>query len=220
MAGNGVTESVIVAMSGPGDKLTGMTPPDAKTVLKRYLQAQREALLWKLDGLSDYDGRRPLTPTGTNLLGLVKHVATMELGYFGDCFGRPFPDPPAWYDRLEDEANVELWATADESAESIVALYRAAWAHSDATIDSRDLDAPGRVPWWGDRAEVTLQQVLVHVIAESARHAGHADVVREMIDGAAGLRADNGNLPDEDAAWWQAYRARVQQAADQFRAEG
>jgi uncharacterized damage-inducible protein DinB len=200
--------------------LAGMTAPDAKTVLQRYLQAHREALLWKLDGLSEYDMRRPMTPTGTNLLGLVKHVAAMELGYFGDCFGRPYPDLPAWYARLEEEANVELWATADESSESIIALYRSAWAHSDATIGSLDLDAPGRVPWWGDRAVVTLQQVLVHVIAESARHAGHADIVREMIDGAAGLRADNGNLPDEDAAWWQAYRSRVEEAASRFRDGG
>ena len=82
-------------------------------------------------------------------------------------------------------------------------FYRRAWAHSDATIDSLELEAEGRVPWWGDRADVTLQQILVHVIAETARHAGHADVVRDSIDGAAGLRADNGNLPEEDAAWWQ-----------------
>jgi uncharacterized damage-inducible protein DinB len=197
-----------------------MTPPDPRTVLKRYLQIQRDALVWKLDGLSEYDMRRPMTPTGTNLLGLVKHLATMELGYFGDCFGRPFPDPPEWFERLEDEPNVELWATPDESSRGIVDLYRAAWAHSDATIDSLELEAEGRVPWWGDRADVTLQQILVHVIAETARHAGHADVVREDIDGAAGLRADNSNLPEEDAAWWQEYRDRVEEAASRFRDGG
>lgn len=197
-----------------------MTPPEPKPVLQRLLQAQRTAMLWKLDGLSEYDMRRPMTPTGTNLLGLVKHLAAMELGYFGDCFDRPYPTPPAWYSQLADVPNIEMWATADETSESIVELYRAAWAHSDATIDALPLDAPGRVPWWGDRAEVTLHQILAHVIAESAQHRGHADIVRESIDGAAGLRADNGNLPDEDAAWWQAYRDQVQEAADRFQDGG
>lgn len=197
-----------------------MTPPDEKSTLRRYLQAHREAALWKLDGLSEYDMRRPMTPTGTNLLGLVKHLSMVELGYFGDCFDRPFPDLPAWYDQVADVPNVEMWATADESSESIVGLYRAAWAHSDATVDALELDAPGRVPWWGERAEVTLHQILVHVIAETARHAGHADIVRESIDGAAGLRAENGNLPDEDVAWWQAYRDQVQEAADRFQDGG
>jgi hypothetical protein len=70
--------------------------PNPKADLLRYLQDGRDALLWKLDGLSEYDIRRPLTPTGTNLLGLVKHIASVELGYFGDTFGRPFFDeePP------------------------------------------------------------------------------------------------------------------------------
>ncbi len=197
-----------------------MTAPDPKFVLKRYLQSHRDALVWKLDGLSEYDMRRPVTPTGTNLLGLVKHLATMELGYFGDCFGRPYADLPEWYDRMEEEPNVELWVTADETSESIVGLYRATWAHSDATIDDLPLDAPGRVPWWGDRADVTLHQILVHVIAETARHAGHADIVRETIDGETGLRSDNSNLPEEDLTWWQSYRDQVEQAASRFRDGG
>lgn len=94
-------------------------------------------MLWKLDGLSEYDIRRPLTPTGTNLLGLVKHIAGVELGYFGDTFGRPFFDePPAWYtDGAEPGA--DMWATADESREQIAGLYRQAWQHADATIAAR-----------------------------------------------------------------------------------
>jgi len=89
-----------------------MTASDPKADLHRYLQDAREALLWKLDGLSEYDIRRPLVPTGTNLLGLVKHVASVEFGYFGDCFGRPFDEPMPW---LEDDAepNADMWATAD-----------------------------------------------------------------------------------------------------------
>jgi uncharacterized damage-inducible protein DinB len=188
-----------------------MTKPDPKAELHRYLQAARDALLWKLDGLGEYDIRRPMTPTGTNLLGLVKHVAGVELGYFGDTFGRPAPEPMPM---SEDEPTSDMWATADESREQIAELYRRAWAHSDATIDTLALEATGHVPWWpGDRSEVTLHQILVHVIAETNRHGGHADIVRELIDGAAGLRADNDNLPPGDQAWWAAYRDQLERVA-------
>jgi len=70
---------------------------DPTPELRRDLQEAREALLWKLEGLSEYDVRRPMVPTGTNLLGLVKHVATMEVGYFGDTFGRPFDERLPWF---------------------------------------------------------------------------------------------------------------------------
>jgi uncharacterized damage-inducible protein DinB len=189
-------------------------PPDLKEVLQRYLQEARDAVVWKLDGLAPYDARRPLVPTGTNLLGLVKHLAGVEFGYFGDVFDRPITDRPDWLDAMDDEANIDLFASADESVESIIALYRRAWAHSDATIAALDLDATGTVPWWHpDRRQVSLQQILVHVIAETHRHAGHADLVRELIDGEVGLRADNGNLPDGDAVWWLDYRERLEQIA-------
>jgi uncharacterized damage-inducible protein DinB len=189
-------------------------PPDLKQILQRYLQEARDAVVWKLDGLSPYDARRPLVPTGTNLLGLVKHLAGVEFGYFGDVFDRPITNRPDWLDAMEDEANIDLFARADESVESIIALYRRAWAHSDATIAALDLDATGTVPWWHpDRRQVSLQQILVHVIAETHRHAGHADLVRELIDGEVGLRADNGNLPDGDAEWWLHYRERLEQIA-------
>jgi uncharacterized damage-inducible protein DinB len=196
-----------------------MTKYDPKAELHRYLISGREALLWKLDGLSDYDVRRPLTPTGTNLLGLVKHLAAVELGYFGETFGRPAGDLPDWYTD-DDDPNVDMWATEDESRDEILALYRRAWAHADATIEALPLDAVGRVPWWpADRAETTLHRILVHVIAESHRHAGHADIVRELIDGAAGLRKGNENLPSEDEAWWREHRARVQRAAEAARVD-
>ena len=73
-----------------------MTESERKADLLRYLQDARDALPWKLDGLSEYDIRRPLVPTGTNLLGLVKHQAMVEMGYFGDTFGRPCADQIAW----------------------------------------------------------------------------------------------------------------------------
>jgi len=172
-------------------------------------------LLWKLDGLAEYDVRRPMVPTGTNLLGLVKHVASVEAGYFGATFDRPFPEPLPWLDDGA-EPNADMWATAEESPEQIVDLYHRVWAHSDATIDALGLDAIGHVPWWPPNDnEVTLHRILVHMIAETDRHAGHADIVRELIDGAVGLRADNDNLPPVDQAWWGSYRGRLEQVAQQ-----
>jgi hypothetical protein len=186
---------------------------DPKADLRRYLQSARDALLWKLDGLAEYDVRRPLTPTGTNLLGLVKHVASMEFGYFGDTFDRPSGEPLPWLDEGA-EPNADMWVTADETREQIIGLYHRAWAHSDATIDALELDAIGHVPWWpAPHDEVTLHQILVHMTAESERHAGHADIVRELVDGAAGLRDGRDNMAPFDREAWQRYRDRVEQAA-------
>ncbi|MFE9449046.1 DinB family protein [Streptomyces sp. NPDC006739] len=190
-----------------------MTASDPKADLHRYLQSARDALLWKLEGLTEYDVRRPLTPTGTNLLGLVKHVAGVELGYLGDTFGRPSGEALPW---LEDaaETNADMWATADESREHIVALYRRAWAHADATIDALALDTIGRVPWWPDgRDEVTLHHAVVRVIADTHRHAGHADILRELTDGAVGMNNGNGSMAPGDSAWWEDYRGRLERAA-------
>jgi len=190
-----------------------MIDPDPKGDLRRYLQVAREAMLWKLDRLSEYDVRRPMVPTGTNLLGLVKHLASVELGYFGETFGRPFSEPLPW---LEEgaEPNADMWATPDESRAEIIGLYHRAWAHSDATIGALALDAIGQVPWWPpERREVTLHRILVHMIAETDRHAGQADIVRELIDGATGLRQDNGNLAPGDRTWWAEYRNRLEVAA-------
>ena len=199
-------------LSGSGGRLPGMTT-DPKADLKRYLQNSREALLWKLDGLSEYDVRRPLTPTGTNLLGLVKHVASVEAGYFGDTFGRPFPEPLPWI-KDDAETNADMWATATESRDDIVGLYHRVWAHSDATIDALPLDALGQVPWWpSERREVTLHRILIHLTTETYRHAGHADIVRELIDGAVGMRVDATNIPAESAEWWENYRNRLELVA-------
>jgi uncharacterized damage-inducible protein DinB len=192
-----------------------MTEPDPKTVLHNYLKAARQAILWKMDGLSEYDVRRPLVPTGTNLLGLVKHVSSVELGYFGETFGRPSGIPQPWLDESA-EPNADMWATPDESREQIISLYRLASEHSDSTIDTLSLSAVGKVPWWPEeRAEVTLHQILVHVVAETNRHAGHADIVRELIDSAVGLRLGNENLPEGDSEWWAAYRDKLERVAKQ-----
>lgn len=189
---------------------------EPKTALKRYLQAQREALLWKLEGLGERELRLPRTQTGTNLLDIIKHVANVEVGYFGGTFGRVWPTPEELVSDADFDADpqADWYATEDETVAGIVDFYRRVWAFADATIDELPLDAPGRVAWWpDDRSQVMLERILVHVIAELARHAGHADILRELADGAAGLRADGSNLPDQD---WAAYVAKLTALAERF----
>ncbi len=189
---------------------------DFKETLVRYLQDARDAMLWKLEGLSEYDVRRPLTPSGTNLLGLVKHLASVESGYFGATFGRPYPETLPWHTE-EADANEDMFATAEESREDIVGFYRRVWAHSDATIAQVDLDTVGRVGWWPpERAEVTLHAILVRLVAETNRHAGHADIVRETIDQQIGYQPATSNLPD-DGYDWVAHHDRVERAAQDRR---
>jgi hypothetical protein len=98
---------------------------DAKLMLHRYLDRQRQALLAKLDGVGERDVRWPMTPTGTNLLGLVKHVASIELGYFGEVFDRPSNVPLPWFDEGAG-INADMWATAEESRADLIALYQQA----------------------------------------------------------------------------------------------
>lgn len=186
---------------------------DEKATLHKYLRAQRENLLAKIDGLGEYDARRPLTPTGTNLLGLVKHVGSVQLAYFGLVFHRPAERQPAW---MVDDATMDadMWAAADESRDDIVDFYRYSGEHSDTTIELLPLDAPGMVPWWPEeRRDVTLHQILVHLCVEIARHAGHADILRELLDGAAGNGPADPNLPRRPAAEWAEYRSRLEAAA-------
>lgn len=191
--------------------MTETSPAEPKATLHRYLRVQRDQLVAKLDGLGERDLRWPMTPTGTNLLGIVKHVASVQLEYLGEVFGRPAGRALPWLGE-GSEMNADMWATADETTAEILDLHRFSAAHGDATIEALDLDSPGLVPWWPPhRQRVTLHQILVHVTVETARHAGHADIVRELIDGTAG----NGNLPDQTAAEWSAYRARLEQAAEQ-----
>ena len=167
-----------------------------------------------LAGLSEYDVRRPMTPTATNLLGLVKHLAGIEFGYLGDCVGRPTPVPIPWHDDGSVWDGADMWAKADETREYIVDLYRRAWRHSDESIEQLPLDAPASVAWWpAERRATTFGSLLVRVVAETAQHAGHADIVREMIDGQAGRDHDAAG----DPAWWANHVKRVQDAADQHR---
>ncbi|GIF97018.1 DinB family protein [Catellatospora citrea] len=179
----------------------------AKDFLHGRLKVIRETLVWKLDGLSEYDVRRPLTATGTNLLGLVKHMATLEAWNFGEVFGRPSPEPLG---RWQDADGGDLWATPDETRAEIIDFYQRAWGHADATINELALDAPGHVPWWS-WSDVKLINIMVHVLQETTRHAGHADILREQIDGRTGLRA--GYEEQIDTAAREAYWAKIEQAA-------
>jgi hypothetical protein len=186
---------------------------DLKEHLHRYLVRGREAIVWKLEGLSEYDVRRPMVDSGTNLLGLVKHLTYGEAYYFGNCFDRLFPEPlTEWSD--DAEPNADMYARVDESREFIVERFRRACAHADDTIGALSLDAVGFVPWWpAERAHATLGRLMVHVATETHRHLGHADILREQLDGAAGVMPDNSNLPDVGADFWPAYRERLEQIA-------
>ncbi|KAJ8141674.1 hypothetical protein OY671_005159 [Metschnikowia pulcherrima] len=184
---------------------------DPKATSSRYSSRERDASLAKAEGSSEYDVRRPLTRTGTNVSGSVKHVGSVQLGYSHEAFGGTHDLDSPWF-ADGAEVNADMWATADESREEISRLFRRSSESCDATVASLDLDAPGHVPWWRpENRDVTLHQVLVHVLAEVAHHAGHADIVRELVDGAAG--DGRGNSPASDDDEWVAYRARVESAA-------
>ncbi|MEU1590670.1 DinB family protein [Micromonospora sp. NPDC005710] len=190
---------------------------DAKSVLHDYLRRNREDLVWKLDGLSEREVRLPRTATGSNLLGVIKHCLNVEAGYFGPTFGRDFPTPDelvplAAYD---EDPQTDFYASEDETKDGLIDLYRRVGAFADQTIDQLPLDAPGQVPWWQPgRQDVTLQQIITHVTCDLARHAGHADIMREQHDTAVGLRQNNTSLPD--GYDWPAYVSKLTKLADQF----
>ncbi|HMC40151.1 MAG TPA: DinB family protein [Acidimicrobiales bacterium] len=191
-----------------------------KTVLHHYLQESRDALVWKLDGLDECQARLPRTPTGNNLLGVVKHCLNVEAGYFGPTFGRELPmaQEVVPMEAFDDDPQADWYARDDETKDGIIDLYRRVWTFADETIEQLPLDAAGRVPWWpSGRQEVTLQRIIVHVTYDLSRHAGHADIMREQHDGATGWQPGAPNVPGEYD--WPAYVARLTALADRF-AEG
>ena len=192
-----------------------MPATDPKADLTLHLQFARDALLWKLTGLSEYDVRRPLAATGTNLLGLVKHATAVELGYLCAAFGRPIDRPLPWGD-TDAEPGSDHWATADETREQIIEQYQQAWSQADSTINNVSLNATGQVPWWpAEDNEVTLHHALVRVIADTHRHAGHADILREHLDGSVGMNEDNLSTTLLDTAARDQHRTRLERIASQ-----
>lgn len=197
--------------------MTDLQPP--ADVLRTYLGRAREALHWKLEGLGERAVRLPRTPTGTSLLGIVLHCANVEIGYFGPTFGRAWPEPdhPAAIpdDAYDTDPQADWTVPAELSTTELLAFHGRVAAFADAAFDELPLDAVGRVPWWPEgRAEASLHQIGVHVMTDLHRHAGHADVLREHIDGAAGLTPAFPNLPDElDRS---AYLARLRAIAAEF----
>jgi hypothetical protein len=186
---------------------------DDKATLHRYLTKQRADLLHKVDGLDEYDARRPLTPTGTSLLGLVKHVAGVQLGYLGEVFGRPADKTFAWLSDGADDSD-DMWVPSRETRPEIVDFHHYSAAHADATIAALTLDTTGTVPWWpDDRRQVDLHQILVHLCVETARHAGHADILRETIDGSIGNGPADPNVPGRSLEEWGAFRERIEREA-------
>lgn len=190
---------------------------DAKAALHHYLQENREGLIWKLDGLSERDARIPRTATGTNLLGIIKHCLNVEAGYFGSTFGREFPTPEELVplEAFDEDPQADWYASEAETKDGLIDLYRRVGVFADQTTDQLPLDAPGQVPWWQPgRQDVTLQRIIVHVTCDLARHAGHADIIREQHDSAIGLRRDSTNIPD--GYDWPAYVAKLTRLADRF----
>lgn len=190
---------------------------DHKAVLRRYLQASRDSLLDKLDGLGERDARMPRTPTGTSLAGIVLHCANVEIVYFGPTFGRPWPEPehPCCIaeERYDEDPQADWVLPAEVPVAELAAFYRRVWAFADETIERTPLDGAGSVAHWGGEP-VTLHRILVHTMADLDRHAGHADILREQLDGAVGWHGDGNNVPD--GIDWPAYVSRLREIAERF----
>ncbi|MEV4844690.1 DinB family protein [Micromonospora matsumotoense] len=190
---------------------------DPKAALRHYLRATRDDLVWKLDGLDERAVRLPRTATGNNLLGLLKHCLNVEAGYFGPTFGREFPTPGELVplQAYDEDPQADWYAREDETKDGLIDLYRRVGEFADQTIVQLPLDAPGRVSWWqpGDQ-DVTLHQIIIHVTCDLARHAGHADILREQHDAAVGWRRETPLVLD--AQDWPTYIAKLTALADRF----
>ena len=150
-----------------------------KESLRVALDRHRDAILWKLEGLDDEQLRRPMVPSGSNLLGLVKHLAAVEYGWFCDTFGRETEPLP--FD--DDDPDADLRVEPSETTADVLAFYGRARAAADRAIDEIGLEETG-MAWFGE--PVTMRWVLIHMVEETARHAGHVDILRELLDGVTG----------------------------------
>lgn len=185
-----------------------------KDRLRSYLDSARQAVLWKADGLDEAKLRRPMVPSGTSLLGVINHLAFVEFGYFSYCLNRPVDNARAVALFKADDDMAEFIVESETSADEVLGFYREAIAASDAAFDELPLDAPAEVPWWGENRRTDLERLMLHMVFETSRHAGHLDLVRELIDGKIGLRQGNENLPDYSSEQWKAHYERLRKIAD------
>ncbi|MET1134341.1 MAG: DinB family protein [Aeromicrobium sp.] len=190
---------------------------NARETSLHYLQRGHRAVLRAVHGVNEYDARRPLTPTGTNLMGLVKHLAIVELEYVASCAGYASDLGTPWETTTGKDDNSDLWLTADESAQQWIDLYVAVGEHTARACAALPQDSPARVPWWGE-PDTTFDYLLVHLVSETAQHAGHLEILREGLDG-QGDAWDEART-DRDAAWWKAVTDQIAAAAEPFRATG
>ena len=149
-----------------------------KATLEAHLERDRATLLWKIDGLSDADLRRSLVPSGITLLGMVKHQAHVERFWFQDVFAGGDGDFP-WTD---DDPDADWRVEPHDSTAEIIALYEAEVARSREIMATAALDDRSRHP----EADYSYAWILCHMIEEVSRHNGHADILRELIDGSTG----------------------------------
>ena len=151
---------------------------DERTLLSAKVDYQRAMLLRKVGGLDEDDLRRTMTPSGLTLLGLVKHLAYIERYWFQEVFAGEAVTMP-WSD---DDPDADWRPEPGESAQEIVALFLEEAERSRQIAAAADLDAMSALPG----VAVSLRWVLLHMLEELARHLGHADLMRERIDGATG----------------------------------
>ena len=164
------------------DEIEKLAPVSERTALENFLDAQREALIRKIEGLGDEAARTTPTASSLSLLVLVKHAAVWERRWFQVvAAGRRFPGE--WPEDGEGE-RADLMVGADETVAQVVAYYREQIEESRAIAASMDLDAMCARP---DIVECNVRFVLFHMVEETARHAGHADIIRETIDGSRGM---------------------------------
>lgn len=193
---------------------------NSKELLQEYLNDARNAVLYKAQGLSEHLARKPLTLTGTHVLGVLHHLAITEYGYFGSCLGREITNPYVLNLLETDDPQADFLPPAQLLASDIIDLYSEAIAFCNEGINALPLDAPAHVPWWVRRSNTTLEQLMIHMIAETSRHAGHLDIVREQLDGLAGLRAEAPNLPNYSSTQWSRQFADLNALAEQGNISG
>lgn len=182
--------------------------------LREYLNDAREAVLWKCEGLSDAQARTPLTPTGTHVMGLLLHLAVTESRYFISCLGRDIENPVIRGVVESEDPQADFLPPPDMTLADAVELYREATVAADAVLDELELNSPAVVPWWIKHRHSAVERLLVHMIAESHRHAGHLDIVREQLDGFVGLRPSAPNIPGFTPGQWEEQRLRMKELAD------